>query len=86
MRSHTKGCDETPINTGFEGATSFVILRLLSTTWVEARHYEQRFTRHFIKNLKSIPIYFDVDSFSMNVLSIMTPQSYIICGEKSSFR
>ena len=64
MKSHTKGCDETPINTGFEGATRFVILRLLSTTGVEARHYGQRFTRHFIKKLKSIPIDFDVDIFS----------------------
>ena len=63
MRSHTKGCDETPINTGFEGATRFVILRLIRHLSVEARHYGQRFARHFIKNLKSIPIYFDVDRF-----------------------
>jgi len=64
-KPHQRDVMKLRLNTGFEGATRFVILWLLSTTWVEARHCGQRFARHFIKNLKSIPINFDVDIFSM---------------------
>jgi hypothetical protein len=65
------------LNTGFEDATRFVILWLIRHLAVEARHCEQRFTRHFIKNLKSIPIYFDVDIFNERLV-LTTPQSYTL--------
>ena len=37
------------LNTGFEGVTRFVILRLIRHLAVEARHCVRRFARHFIK-------------------------------------
>ena len=37
-----KGCDETPINTGFEGTHTFVILRYPKIHLsVEARHWKK---------------------------------------------
>lgn len=38
----SKGCDETPINTGFEGTHTFVILRYPKIHLsVEARHWKK---------------------------------------------
>ncbi|MCQ2290994.1 MAG: hypothetical protein MJZ63_06970, partial [Muribaculaceae bacterium] len=40
-KSTPKGCDETPINTGFEGTHTFVILRYPQIhLTVEARHWQ----------------------------------------------
>ena len=75
MKSHTKGCDETPTKYRIWGRHLLCNPPAVKHLAVEARHCRQRFARHFIKNLKSIPINFDVVIFSKNSVS-MTLQRY----------
>jgi hypothetical protein len=48
-KSTSKDVMKLRLNTGFEGVTRFVILRLIRHLAVEARHCVRRFARHFIK-------------------------------------
>ena len=66
IKCHTKGCDETPTKYRIWGRHNLCNPPAVKHLAVEARHWLQHFARHFIKKLKSIPIYFDVDNLSRN--------------------